>query len=329
MNFQCKNCGGNMVFDPEKQQMLCLYCDSIDSEEKKGDESVTVCASCGGTLEIDELTSSSKCPYCGNYLVFDERVSGTYKPDRILPFKVSKKAAVEFMEKEFKKRRFAPSSFLSEKTLVDMNGYYVPFFMYDYHTNTGYVAEATKTRHWTSGNYSYTETSHYNVERNFTADYDNVPVDASVAMPDMTMDLMEPYDYQLLTDFDPKFMSGFFSEIYNQSAEELAPRADSKVKESVSAILKDTLKGYESVHTTYDKTDVSRGSVEFSLLPVWLYSYQYGGKTYPFYVNGQSGKVVGVTPVSKIKVFAYSITFSGLLFGIIEFASSLFFGGNW
>ena len=40
-------------------------------------------------------------------------------------------------------------------------------------------------------------------------------------------------------------------------------------------------------------------AVNYGLLPVWKYIYNYKDKEYPFYVNGQTGKVVGTLPMSK------------------------------
>lgn len=326
MNFQCKNCGGNMVYSPEHNEMFCPYCDGTACQEKKGDDSLTVCASCGGEITIDELTSSSKCPYCGNYIVFDKRVSDEYEPKFILPFKISKQKAVECMEEEFGKRTFAPASFLSDKTLVSMNGFYVPFFFYDYDTDSTYIGEGTKVRSWRSGNYDYTETSYYRVERRMRAKYDNIPVDASYAMDDSTMDLMEPYDYAELLKFDPKFMSGFFGEVYNDKEETFEPRAKAKVLSSAESLIRESLSGYSTLRAEVNNTDLAKKDVDYALLPVWMYIYRYGGKTYRYFVNGQNGKVVGVTPVSKLKVFIYGLTFSTLLGLIIELAFSLLGG---
>ena len=309
-----------MVFDPATQKMHCEYCGSNDSEEKKGDDSLIVCASCGGELTIDNFTSSSRCPYCNNYLVFDERVSGEYEPKMIIPFKLSKKKAVESMEKEFKKRVFAPISFLSEKSLVGMNGFYVPFFLYDYDANGEYTGEGTKVRRWSSGDYDYVETSYYRVKRKLHAKYDNIPVDASYAMPDAEMDLLEPFDYNMLEEFDPKVMSGFYGEIFNDPADAFEGRARSKAMVSAHSIIKESLAGYTTLKPFTDRLEVQNERADYVLLPVWLYIYQFGGKTYRYYVNGVTGKVVGVTPVSKLKVFLYGLTCSAMWFLIAKTA---------
>lgn len=326
MNFQCKNCGGNMVFDPEQQKMLCPYCDGTDCEEQKGDESLTVCASCGGEVNIDELVSSSQCPYCGNYLVFDNRIKGKFKPDRILPFRISKKKAVECMDKEFAKRLFAPSSFLSEKTLVALKGHYVPFYMYDYTVSGNYNGTGTKVKRWSSGNYDYVETSYYQLLREFDAEYDDVPVDASYAMDDDVMDLLEPFDYEYFCSFDPKYMSGFFGEVYNDSAEVFESRAKQKVSDSAQSVLMNSVIGYSTLSTNERTVNTSLNNADFALLPVWQYTYAYGGKDYRYYVNGVTGKVIGITPVSVKKVAAYGATFALIIGLIAELAISMLGG---
>ncbi len=314
-----------MVFSPERQRIYCPYCDGVDCEEQKGNDSLTVCPACGGELDTGEFTSASQCPFCGNYIIFDKRISDRYRPNRVIPFKLSKKDVVGLLEEEFQDRIFTPSSFLSEKTLVNMKGYYVPFFMYDYHVDSKYVCDATQSISWREGNYDCTEISYYKLYRELKADYDNVPVDASLSMPDETMDLLEPFNYQLLTDFDPRILSGFLSETNNMSEDELAQRADDKTVGSASKIMMESMSGYSLLKPDVDQLTLTRGETELTLLPVWKYTYTYEGNNYYFYVNGQSGKIVGKTPISKWKVVLYGITCAGLwglaidaLIGLLE-----------
>ena len=313
MNFQCKNCGGNMIFAPARQKMYCPYCEGEDTETVAGNDSLTVCASCGAEVDPGEYKSSDKCPYCGNFLVFNKRVEGDYKPDSIIPFKLDKDMAVAAMDKEFKKRLFAPVSFLSEKSLESIKGAYVPFFLYDYLADSEFSGEGTKVKRWSSGNYDYTETSYYSIERVMHASFDNIPVDASLEMDDYTMDLMEPYDYSELMSFDPKYLSGFFGEIYNDTADKFADRAKKKAADSAEVLMKKSIGGYNSMKTLVDRTTLTDQKIDYALFPVWVYKYRFRGKDFNFYVNGQTGKVIGKTPVSVLKVIIYSV-FSGLLF---------------
>ena len=84
--------------------------------------------------------------------------------------------------------------FRTEVRLNGIHGDYVPFWFYDYDTNCTFHGEGTKVRSWTTGNTQYTETSYYDVVRDMDINFDKIPVDASIGMPDDVMDLMEPFD---------------------------------------------------------------------------------------------------------------------------------------
>ena len=150
------------------------------------------------------------------------------------------------------------------------------------------------------------------------ANFDNIPVDASFEMDDSTMDLMEPYDYSDLLSFDPKYLSGFFGEIYNDTAEHFADRAKKKASDSAEILMKRSIGSYNTLRADVDRTTLVDGKIDYSLFPVWIYNYKYGGKEYKFFVNGQTGKVIGKTPVSKLKVLIYTIFSTGLLYLGIE-----------
>lgn len=305
MLFKCKNCGGNVVYAPEKGRMYCPHCESEESQEQVQGGSVTNCVNCGAPIETGSFTSACRCAHCGSYLIFDERIEGVYEPRLILPFRVSKDAAVEAMNKEFKRRALTPSDFLSAKSLEKMEGIYVPFWLYDYQTDYFFAGEGTKVRRWTSGNTEYVETSYYEVVRRMNVDFDKIPVDASYVMEDGTMDLMEPYAYQEMAPFEPKFMSGFYGEVYNQNAQELEGRAQQKARAAADEMMQGSLNMYGSVKTFQRECRLMPDGVNYALMPVWQYLYQYKGVTYSYHVNGQTGKVIGITPVSKAKVLSY------------------------
>lgn len=306
MIFKCKNCGGNAVYAPDKGGMYCPHCESVDSEEKIAAGSLVQCANCGAPLEVTEFTSALRCGHCGTYLVLDERVENAFRPRLILPFHVSRQMAVQAMEKEFSRRLFAPSDFMSAKSLEKMEGIYVPFWLYDFGADYDFAGEGIRIRTWRSGDTEYTETSYYEVIRRMDVDFDQIPVDASYAMDDGIMDLMEPYDYQGFIDFAPKYMSGFYGEVYNQDAEAFADRAKGKAREASEELLQSSLSGYTTVRPLRKDLHLNQRDACYALMPVWQYVYRYRDKPYLYHVNGQTGKVVGMTPVSQAKVLVYS-----------------------
>lgn len=320
MLFKCKNCGGNVVYEPGRGKMYCPHCESEDSEDKIQGGVITQCVNCGAPMEVKDYASASRCEHCGCYIVFNERVEGVYEPHMILPFRVNKASAVQAMENEFRRRLFTPSDFMSAKSLEKMVGIYVPFWLYDYNACYDFAGEGTRVRTWTSGDTEYTETSYYDVVRRMDVDFDRIPVDASFQMDDKIMDLMEPYNYQMLRDFDPKYMSGFYGEVYNQSAPELEGRAQVKARNASEELMQESLRGYSTVRPRRKDLNLQRAGVNYALMPVWQYLYRYRGKTYQYHVNGQTGKVIGVTPVSKGKVVSYGISVFAVVTAICSLA---------
>lgn len=327
MIFKCKNCGGNVVYDPEKGQMRCPHCDGIDSQTKvTGEQSLQSCINCGAPLTVKDYTSAMQCEHCGCYLVFDERVDGKYRPHLMVPFAISKNKAKEIMRERFKAKAFTPSNFLAENMLEKMTGIYVPFFLYDMKVRCNLHAEGTKRRTWVSGDTEYTETSYYDVVRDMQVDYDRIPVDASVAMDDGIMDLMEPYNYGGLQEFKEDYMSGFEGEMYSADAEQMRPRARKKAEESADGMMRESTAGYSSLHIIHRNTSFQDQATNYTLMPVWTYTYSYRGKVYEYYINGQTGKAVGVTPVSTPKLWGYGATVFGLL-TIMMMALKFLLGG--
>ena len=317
MIYKCRNCGANAVYSPEKGTMYCPYCDSQDSEELAPGGGMAVCMNCGGELKPGDYMSAVKCEHCGTYVIFEERTECSYKPHVILPFKLGKKEVQEKIRARYAKSAFIPADFLSDAKLSEIEGMYIPFFLYDFDCHYNIRATGSKIRTWRSGNYEYTETSLYQVERDATIDFEKLPVDASIAMPDEAMDLIEPYDYKALEDFQTKYMSGFFAEKYNMDATELGPRAKDKAKADAKAIMNKTITGYSTITNRTDNVTMDEKKADYALLPVWCYSYKYKGKDYLFKMNGQTGKIVGKPPVSWARVWGYGATVFGCTSAIL------------
>ena len=51
------------------------------------------CPSCGAELICEETTAATACPYCGNPTIVPGQLSGTLRPDFVIPFKLDKVAA--------------------------------------------------------------------------------------------------------------------------------------------------------------------------------------------------------------------------------------------
>lgn len=317
MLYRCVNCGGNVVYDPKKKLMTCLSCGGEECQETVPSQEPMVCINCGSQIPYTEFQSAGRCPSCGTYLLRDNFVEYPYGADVILPFKITKHEAEEKLKKEFGRKLFIPGTFLSRKTLEKLKGVYVPFWMYDFDSDVDYHAIGTKVRSWTSGDKRYTETSYFDVARRLHVDYEGIPVDASIAMEDGIMDLMEPYNYGELVQHDNKYLSGFESETYNMPPDQVAPRAQAKADKANRGWVRQTTGEYATLTGEHMNTNNKQTGTRFALMPVWIYEYRFQGQNYKFYVNGQTGKCVGTAPRSVKKAIGLTaLTFAASMAGI-------------
>jgi DNA-directed RNA polymerase subunit RPC12/RpoP len=85
-----------------------------------------VCQSCGGEIVADEHTAATACPFCGNPVVMTGNVSGSLKPDLVIPFQVDKKAAKEALKKHYSGKRLLPCSMGFDTFFIDPYGDVMP-----------------------------------------------------------------------------------------------------------------------------------------------------------------------------------------------------------
>ena len=308
MIYKCKNCGSNIIFNPEKGKMVCPSCQSEDSEEVIEHADEQICNMCGAQITPEKYASATKCEHCKTWVILNSKVSEELKPDLVLPFYISKEQATEILRKEFKSRMFTPSDFLSQSSLEELKGSYVPFWLFDYFGKYIYEGVGTKIKTWRTGNTEYTETSKYQIRRNLEMDFEKIPADASFMMEDGVMDLMEPYKYEQLTGFDSKYLSGFYGEIYNDSSEKFESRAKQKANDAAEKNMQSTIDGYASVTPVQKNLILQDKGKKYALFPIWVYTYRFKRVDYKFYVNGQTGKLVGKTPISFERVIAVGLS---------------------
>ena len=175
----------------------------------------SVCSSCGAELIHDQTTAVAQCPYCGNNTVIPGTMAGTLKPDYVIPFKMNKTQAVDALKHYYKGKKFLPNAFAETNHVEEIQGVYVPFWLYSARTDAEATFSAENVRTWTEGDYEITETDHYAVERAGYMDFSRVPVDGSQKMPDAHMDSIEPYDYSEITPFSVAYLPGYLTDRFD------------------------------------------------------------------------------------------------------------------
>ena len=271
------------------------------------------CPSCGAELICDETTAATSCPYCGNPTVVPGQFSGKLKPDFIVPFKLSKEDAVKALKSHYKGKFFLPKSFTAENHLQEIQGIYVPFWMFDGEAEGHALYEATKSSSYRSGDYEIKETKHYDVYRAGFIAFEKIPVDASSKMSDDYMDSIEPYDYQDLKPFSTAYLPGFLADKFDMTVDQCKQRADQRCEGTLEAVLRNTVTGYSTCSLKQKSASLKRGKVHYALMPVWMLNTKWDGKDFLFAMNGQTGKLVGELPVNWRKCWGLFAAIAGSL----------------
>lgn len=338
--YKCPCCGGAIAFDSTAQKMKCPYCDTefeletlknYDAELQNEQEDTMewhteaggqwqegetdglrtfVCKSCGGEIVGDANTAATSCPFCGNPVVMMGQLSGSLKPDVVIPFKMDKKAAKEGLARHLSGKRLLPKVFKDQNHIDEIKGIYVPFWLFDTDADARVRYRATRVRFWSDRDYDYTDTSYYLVYRGGSVGFEHVPVDGSSKMADDLMESIEPYNFDEAVDFQTAYLAGYFADKYDVNEEASIDRANTRVKESTEEAFAETVQGYESVVTENSSIHLKNGTAKYALYPVWLLNTTWNGKQYTFAMNGQTGKFVGDLPVDKAAAIKWTLGLS-------------------
>lgn len=322
VSVKCSNCGADMVFDADKQQMYCEHCGTrMKPEDLKQDlapednpqwqaektgwedgASQYTCGNCGAAVVTDRDTSATFCAFCGSPTIIPERLVDAYRPSELIPFQHGREEALKSFFAWCRKGRLTPRDFVSDKNVEKLTGLYLPFWLFDIDVDMRFQATGVKVDRVTAGNTITTTTSYFDIVRNRKMAWDRIPLDGATRVDDTLMEILEPFSYEKLVDFDMKYLSGFYAEKYDLKEEELYQRLKDRVAGYARDEFNGSVSGYTRVTDVVDKSVYYKPKNAYALLPVWMLNYTYRGKKYTFAMNGQTGKVAGEPPVSPLKV---------------------------
>jgi hypothetical protein len=348
--FPCKQCGADLVFTPG-QDLKCPFCGHAekipDSAEAIKEYSFNDylakprnkgygdtggrdirCTGCGAVTHLDASIRATKCAFCGLPLITgdgdaaQQAADDVVAPEALVPFAISQEQAQQRFRQWIQSLWFAPSEIKRDSHAKQMQGVYRPYWTYDTHTIS----------HWTGerGDYYYT-TETYTTQENgqtvtktrqvrhtrwsyvsgvYSDFFDDVLISAG-----KNMDFTTEFQLSGLKPYGPQYLSGYGAERYVVSCEDGWGQAKDVIKDEIYSAVRRQIGGDEqrvsSVDTAYNGI-----TYKHILLPLYLSCYRYGGKTFCFQVNGQSGEVQGARPYSFWKIFALIAAILGVI-GII------------
>lgn len=352
--FPCDQCGADLRFDPEHNQLTCDHCGfkapiedrqppqavireldlkralSADLPDHELEETrVVACPNCAAQFEFDAATHAAECPFCATPVVADTGTHRHIKPKGLAPFEIEERQAHKAMTNWLGRLWFAPNGLKDyARKGRKMTGIYVPYWTFDADTKTRYagqrgiVHERTRTV-MVNGKREQKTTRHVrwtSVSGRVSRFFDDVLVLASKGLPKSYTDALEPWDLSRLEPYRPEYLAGFRAEGYTVELDEGFSEARDYMNRIILRDVKFDIGGDRQRVTSMD-TDMSDLTFKHILLPVWLAAYKYRGKTYRFVVNGQNGRVQGERPYSAWKI-AIAVILGLIVAGVIGYLSA-------
>lgn len=295
----CTNCSGKLIFNPASQKLECVSCGSKFHPEDVADKDaklhakyyntrVYTCIHCGAEVITSDTEVSTFCVYCGNPAIVFSRISQEYRPDGLIPFKITREQACSNISSKFFKNPLVPNEVKSKLSTDNIRGIYIPYWIF----NANYTEADYLSGEVGSGK---SKSTHY-FSRAGDVELTNVPVDGSKILDDDASCKLEPFYLEEAKDFDEDYLNGFYSnmsdltyfDLKNSAAERCHKLFADEIMHSVNAKNVKIIDFIRWIDILDDPL--------YMMMPVWFFTFKYKEKPYTILVNGQTGKVIGTMP---------------------------------
>jgi len=352
--FSCPACGGEAQWNPAKKALVCPFCGTTSpasAELTASGEQVIVehdlvaalrgipddqrgwqtkkisvkCQSCQAISVFDPECVSKRCDFCGSTaLVPYEQIKESFRPESLLPMKVSEPQVRESIRRWYGSRWFAPNA-LKRAALTDIvKGLYIPYWTFDAQVHADWTAESgyyyyvtetyqdsdgqTKTRQVQKIRWEFSsgQLDHF---------FDDELVPASRGVQPEMLRKVEPFPTKELAPYNPGFLSGWVVERYQIDLVAAAKAAREEMDEEMVRLCSAQVPG-DTQRNLQVHSDYSGQTFKHILVPIWLLTYNYGTRNFQVVINGFTGTIAGKYPKSWVKIMFAIITLLAIV-GIV------------
>lgn len=336
ISYKCPNCAANLLYDADARRMVCGFCGSKlhpeDVTSSEGTHGFCIgeewqetdsyyCDSCGAKVICGKSTSATFCVYCGSPAIIRERLFGGATPVRIIPFTYGRKEAEKAFLKWCSGKKLLPRGFSSRKNIEKLSGMYVPFWLFDYAIDVDMTVKNIASRQGMRSDDA--KIGLFESRKRGLLIWEKVPIDGSRHIDDMLMEMIEPYNYTQLKDFDMKYLSGFFAERFDFSEKELKVKIDERVRKFVEDAVMESFSSDFYPVKAKDYSFYHPPVAEYVLLPVWFLNYREFGRIFSFSMNGQTGRIAGDIPTSVWKAVVLALGLLSVLIPLCYWLGTL------
>ena len=289
------------------------------------------CQSCQAISVFDPARVGQRCDFCGSTaLVPYEEIKEAFRPESLLPMKVSENQVRDSIHRWYRTRWFAPNR-LKRAALTDtVKGLYIPYWTFDAQVHANWTAE--------SGYYYYERETYRDSDGELKTrevqktrwepssgqldhffDDELVPASRGV-QPDM-LRRIEPFPTKELAPYQPGFLSGWVVERYQIDLGTAAHTAREEMDAELRRLCAAQVPG-DTHRNLQIEADYSGQTFKHILVPIWLLTYNYGPRNFQVVINGYTAAIAGKYPKSWIKITLAVLAIAVVVALILVFANN-------
>jgi hypothetical protein len=239
----------------------------------------------------------------------------------VLPFKVLESDVREQMRHWHADQSLAPNAFRRLALVDQVRGVYVPYWIVGAKVQCGWEAQSGTFVNRDSGSRARRDREVQWEPAAGLVDhvFDDILVPGTTGIPGGLLKGLDPWPLEALVPYDRAFLSGFSVERCQIAPAEAAKAARKDMDRLIRNLCELDTPG-DTFRFLRIAPEYSAETFKLILVPVWLLSYRYRGKTYQVAGNGCTGTVKGDAPTSVWKMLAVCLFLLALvlaaLFGL-------------
>jgi len=270
------------------------------------------CQSCQAISVFDAARVGQRCDFCGSSaLVPYEEIKEAFRPESVLPMKVSDHQVRDSIRNWYGDRWFAPNA-LKRVALTDtVKGLYIPYWTFDAQVHSDWTAESgyyyyvTETYTDDNGDTQSRQVQKIRWEPSSgSVDYffDDELVPASRGVQEEMLRKIEPFPTtKELVPYNAGYLSGWVVERYQLDLIAAAKEARDEMETEMERRCAAEVPG-DTQQNLQVQSDYSGQTYKHILVPIWLLTYNYGARNFQVVVNGYTGVIAGKYPKSWLKI---------------------------
>jgi hypothetical protein len=240
-----------------------------------------------------------------------EEIKEAFRPESLLPMKLSENQVRDSIRTWYGSRWFAPNK-LKRAALTDtVKGLYIPYWTFDAQVHADWTAESGyyyyETETYTDANGRTQTRQVQKIRWEFSSGsldhfFDDELVPASRGVQEAMLRKIEPFPTTTeLVPYNAGYLSGWVVERYQIDLVAAAQEAREEMDEEMERLCAAQVPG-DTHRNLQVQSDYSGQTFKHILTPIWLLTYNYGAQHFQVVINGYTGVIAGKYPKSWVKI---------------------------